>query len=535
MYPRPLCSRPAVIFNRAAVNAIFESGFWYLNGTLHTLGSHQVESWLSEFPYKKFHRYINSAYRKNGKGEIVGIDWEFLEKSFVPTFTGETCYLLLAVPCGHCELCQERRQNDFSARCNMEAATSYTSPVMVTLTYDRHHLPIEKKVAVHHLTSDPDRMYTTYEWRFAGRLSELYHLRKNDMVRRMVWYKKDVQMFLDRLRHRWVRSSRVPIGYASILSADDPTFAGRAAAYRAEYPFRYVCVAEYGSKRGRPHYHLILYNVPYEIKSQFDFREIAQLKSDILSAWGMCLMWQRSEGFYDSRSVQCEVARDAGKYVGKYLSKPNKNGRKGFCHCSSRGGGIGAKLIDNRSDFFHEHPEENKIRFVNRLGQCLEYTLGRYATKRLFPTKSAVVSDESKQYYRKACSILSDHARVLRSFHVDERTIDKLRVLADRLNPAPGVLLSSFSTHGRSPLPRPARFYELDQIEHILCVMDVEQRALLSAEVPRYDFRDLLCVDELHRRHSESIPLRVVNDDVVRVQSWRSMRMAHDAALREVF
>lgn len=101
------------------------------------------------------------------------------------------------LPCGKCPQCISTRCNSWTLRSSLEMQ-KYNNACVLTLTYDDAHLP--------------ENGYLNY---------------------------KDVQLFIKKLRN---------------LLNDDYKSSGK------QYELKYMCACEYGSKKLRPHYHLILFN-----------------------------------------------------------------------------------------------------------------------------------------------------------------------------------------------------------------------------------------------------------------------------------
>lgn len=106
------------------------------------------------------------------------------------------------VPCGKCPQCLARKGSEWSFRLRYHEK-SVMSSMCVTLTYNVKNVP----------------------------LSECCHY--------MTLNKSHVPAFIKRLRSAHVRAGK----------------------YDVENPIKYFAVGEYGSKFGRPHYHVILFNV----------------------------------------------------------------------------------------------------------------------------------------------------------------------------------------------------------------------------------------------------------------------------------
>lgn len=108
----------------------------------------------------------------------------------------------IPVPCGRCIACKMRRTKEWSLRLEMEAK-DYTVDEMqfITLTYAPDYIPVSYSEVGNHVVAVPSL------------------------------YKKDIQLFLKRLRRS------------------------------LSYPIRYYFVGEYGSRTFRPHYHAIVYGL----------------------------------------------------------------------------------------------------------------------------------------------------------------------------------------------------------------------------------------------------------------------------------
>lgn len=146
------------------------------------------------------------------------------------------------VPCGKCPTCSARRASQWSFRLMQQEKISINAQ-FITLTYATQHVPITKN----------------------GRLTVC---------------KNDIQLFFKRLRkaHELVKDYDVET-----------------------YPIKYYCVAEYGSKTSRPHYHIIMFNARTEL---------------IQKAWNL---GEVHYGTVNGASIG---------YTLKYISKPKTAGKE---------------------------------------------------------------------------------------------------------------------------------------------------------------------------------------------------------------
>lgn len=114
-----------------------------------------------------------------------------------------------AVPCGKCPECIKARVNAWLFRFGNELERS-CNPLFVTLTYDAEHIP-----------------YANVEYDYANMEAELY----NPTLK-----KKDFQTFMKLLRYYHKETGN-------------------------DKKLKYYACGEYGARRGRPHYHMVLLNL----------------------------------------------------------------------------------------------------------------------------------------------------------------------------------------------------------------------------------------------------------------------------------
>ena len=133
-------------------------------------------------------------------------------------FTDKIINNYIEIQCGECEQCEATRARQWMERCVAESQL-YKNNVVINLTYDDENLP-KNRFVINPETGERIKAPATQFDAF-----EVPTIRY-----------KDVQDFLKRLRDHWSRK------------------------YNEDSP-RFVCACEYGDKRGRPHYHLIMFNM----------------------------------------------------------------------------------------------------------------------------------------------------------------------------------------------------------------------------------------------------------------------------------
>lgn len=130
----------------------------------------------------------------------------------------------LLVPCGKCLGCRIQKRREWSLRCLHELEVNNNEAVFVTLTYNNDNLPMDRPSTFiqMHIPYAPDALPT---------------LRK-----------KDLQLFFKRLRK--LCSNKI----------------------------RYFACGEYGDESQRPHYHAIIFGLPFTL----------QTKKYIMQSWSYC-------------------------------------------------------------------------------------------------------------------------------------------------------------------------------------------------------------------------------------------------------
>lgn len=189
----------------------------------------------------------------------------------------------IPVACGRCYLCQKRRVDSWVYRLMQEDLDSYTS-AFVTLTYNTENLPRTKNNYRTLVVSDVQQYIKNLR-----KLEDKYH--------------KRISKKLDRIGRK--RLDKRPI--------------------------KYFAVGEYGSKGGRPHYHLIIFNVTN--------------KKHYYEAWNTT---KKSRGSVHIGDVRSNSIAYTAKYIMKERGRRSKNNdsKKEFMICSK---GLGNRFLRKKS------------------------------------------------------------------------------------------------------------------------------------------------------------------------------------------
>lgn len=230
---------------------------------------------------------------------------------------------IISVPCGKCEACRLRNVENWKHRAMYEIKYSANS-YFVTLTYDDDHVTYDKD------SGEPT------------------------LVR------EDYRLFLKRLRH-------------FLYSVDGK--------YRTEeeVKMRYLLCGEYGTKNDRPHFHAILFDLPWNGHREIHHRYVCDT---LEKAWskGYVYVTQVQPGAID---YVCSYV--LGKYDWKRVVEPP------FMVASNH---IGMAYVARMKEWHKEHPEE---RTGMQMGNGKTVTMPRYIQDKIFsPEENDLVNFKKK-------------------------------------------------------------------------------------------------------------------------------------------
>lgn len=240
-------------------------------------------------------------------GHIYTLRRFAIERAHNPNLTYEDLIYrkdVMLIPCGQCIGCKIQKKQDWATRIEMEAKTWPKDEVwFVTLTYNDENVP-----GIRHSTGEMFRGAKYTRLKNKGTLE----------VNQTLWY-EDIQKFLKRLRK--AHSGQL----------------------------RYFVAGEYGSKTGRPHYHLILFGyTPEKLETYSKVRPDGyMIDSRITRLWsyGLHNLINPDEGGYSyvSGYVCKKMEDETKKHIENGLIPP-------FCQMS-RDPGLGYQ-------YYKEHEQE---------------------------------------------------------------------------------------------------------------------------------------------------------------------------------
>lgn len=218
----------------------------------------------------------------------------------------------LLIPCGQCIHCRLKRSQDWATRCMVEA-NQYKYNWFLTLTYDDLHLPYNTMPIVN---TDS---------------GEVFEVNANLPT----LYPKHLTKFVKDLRRRF------------------------------EYHYnhtglRFFSCGEYGEKSARPHYHMILFNIPEEAHNKLEFWKSTGSDSSLFTSPDIDQCW--TYGISGVGFVTYQSAAYCARYVMKKQTGVGSSVYSDLCiepeFCNmSRKPGIGRAEFDRNKQRIYEFDE----------------------------------------------------------------------------------------------------------------------------------------------------------------------------------
>lgn len=333
-----ICEHPTLILNRGLLSFLgCGTGYYTFDGGLS----------IRAFGYKRQRTQQTTNDFRSGLltclsrsfshlRQVVDKNRDLIDKCFfLQPDTGEAIPIFVEVPCGHCIVCQDRKRNAFGYRCEAETLMHDHRPMFITLTYSPAYRPKDCKLDYRH-----------------------------------------VQNFLKRLRMRIQREYKIP-----------------------DVHLRYTCCGEYTPTHRYPHYHLILWGLPYI--RQTENRSLYRLIDKTWSVYS-----QKTKSYQKIGRTQVKPvfnSKNLGLYVGKYVVKyvtGSDNVGDEFLHSSSRNGGIGSSWIQSIKHVLLDHPDVQEISYSNKFnGKVKKMPMVKYFVDKVFPTVSMHIPQKLRESF----------------------------------------------------------------------------------------------------------------------------------------
>lgn len=200
-------------------------------------------------------------------------------------------------------------------------------------------------------------------------------------------FKEEVQCFMKRLRIKLDRN-------------------------KIKHNIRYFAVGEYGSKSGRPHYHMILWNFPTD-----KFHCITSVLHFIENCWKVPVLDSEKKLQYNKDGSPitdslgfclvkpCE--QGAISYVMKYMRKQAvlpQGCREVFFLSSRKNGGLGAQYARDQRAFYMKNPQCLTISVTDPYsGKEFTQTMPSYFKRMYYPSNSCILEKPVRDLFKQFC------------------------------------------------------------------------------------------------------------------------------------
>lgn len=287
------------------------------------------------------------------------------------------------IPCGHCYYCRKKMANELAFRCEQEAFDQYVYNILIT--YDDEHIPF---------IQTPDGI-------------------------RMTLNKVHFQDFMKRFRYHVQENFGVKL--------------------------RYLCVGEYGGKKGRPHYHMILFSPIEFLSYENDIDDMGRHVPFEFITRLLNKSWNKGEcDIEPMNNVSGSV-----KYLVQYLLsyKDERTHIEKPFKLMSRGRGLGFKWL-HRNEDFTRYAVLNNRHYLNNGNFVI--SIPRYYQKKYLPEIERIARADDyyfsgKEYEFYLTNLFEYHEE--RSKFVDELNIYRER---ERITATTAYRKAKVHEHGRS-------------------------------------------------------------------------------------
>lgn len=316
MTKKPTCLHPRLIYSRDVDFLLRDAIYLYMDGKHYPLDDYQHLRHIDVFRAFLRHefRYHKEEYIiMKGKYRGERITEDNIDNYYIVDRFGIQHNIFSYVTCGKCEICQANWKYSLCSRVASDYETFGRSPLyFITITYDTPHLPEDKQV-----------------------------------------HKDEIQAWLKRFRVALNRKGKK-------ITGDDKT----------ANELRYIMSGEYGGKKGRPHYHILLWNLPTWLTTVNHAAEanMTEMIHNIgYDCW--CVPHRGSQSKEHKCIARCFVvqyvrnygtrggASSAAAYCAKYMSKQHDKGAfVTWCRGTKLTQGLGWKFVEKNKEVWLNDP-----------------------------------------------------------------------------------------------------------------------------------------------------------------------------------
>lgn len=356
------CEKPTIILNPHIKDIILKNKNYTLNGQTHWLSPHNISYWYDSFPYSKF----------SPKRLHIGQKSKMVDNVYQWVYDEDTC------------------QYDIDNAFVFDITNGEPIPIYMVVGCGKCVICTEKKANEWATRAMCEAQTSTSHPYFITLTYNELNL-PSDGVQ-----KKHVQNFIKRFRINVER-------YTGISTN-----------------IRYYACSEYGSNYHRPHYHLLLYNLPLLQPNHvqdlvqkswsyaISYETSQQLPSDV-DKYGNPIYkyhdddsnrWRKLLGYTHTKLANDGSTRYCMKYMHKENVIPDGN-NKNFFLSSRRNGGLGSRWLNEHIEEYRDNYNYINVEFCDLWsGKNFTGILPRYFKDKIYPTIARLVPKEIRDKFK---------------------------------------------------------------------------------------------------------------------------------------
>mgnify|MGYP006992305524 FL=1 len=188
-----------------------------------------------------------------------------------------------------------------------------------------------------------------------------------------------------------------------------------------EHNLRYVAVSEYGHNTHRPHYHIILWNMPETFGTAYTRLKLIE------NAWRQPTGQYNPDGSPVTKQIgfaYCVPVINGGiNYVMKYMKKRcdiPKGKNKTFMLASKKNGGIGSEYATSLLPFYRQNPATPDISVRNiYTNQITTIMLPAYYKQKYFPSESSCYNSDFVRLFKETIQWFNTAEHIYHYCHLE--------------------------------------------------------------------------------------------------------------------